>query len=355
MSSKSRSPRFGVIAALLAILVAGLLPGTSAAQDAGGGGDQAASPSPGPWSFAPTSSQSGPGRNWYILDLQPGQALRDSVAIANTTTAPISFAIYSADAYNTPNGGQFAIRSATDAKKGVSKWVTLATDAYTVQPGRRVVIPFEIKVPDDAGPGDHAGAIAAMDVNPEGQTQSSGVKLDIMRVLGIRLYVRVAGPVSEKVGISDTKITTHAPPLGVGGSKSGTVSYKVTNTGNATISPKVHATVSGGLGGPDPRLPVHVVHGLLPGNSVVFRDSWKGLPVIGPVTVKVAAADGDAHASAESVAWIVPWPLLLLLGMLLAAAVVLLVRRRRRRRDRRTHPSGPPAGEVARQAEPVNA
>lgn len=346
--------------ALLILLVAALLPSPGAAQEAGGDGggsaapEGSAAPAPGPWSFTPTSPQSGPGRNWFILDMQPGQVLRDSVAIANTTEEPISFAIYTADAYNAANGGTFAIKTATDPKKGAASWMTLATDAYTVQPGRKVVVPFEIAVPEGAESGDHVAAIAAMNINPEGTTQSGGVSLDIKRVVGIRVYIRVAGPVSPELEVDRLKVTTDAPPLGIGGDPSGTLSYRLTNTGNTTLSPTAVAKISGGLGGPDVTRKAPKVRQLLPGNSIVVRDTWKGLPVMGPVTVKVTAASpaDDVRATASTTTWIVPWPLLVLLAVVLITAVALLARRRKRRKQARRAAAPPPAV-AEREPEPV--
>jgi len=330
-----RSHRTGALLALLLVLAAALAPTTSAAQE-GGESDTTSTttPAPGPWSFSPTSPQSGPGRNWFILDMQPGQVLRDSVAVSNTTTEPLSFAIYTANAFNTENGGTFSIKPATEPKEDSAKWVSLATDAYTVQPGRKVVIPFEIAVPEDAESGDHVAAIAAMNINPEGTTQSGGVSLDIKRIVGIRLYIRVAGPVSPELEVDRLEVSTDAPRFGIGGDPAGTLSYRVTNTGNTTLSPTSVAKISGGLGGPDLTLKAKKVRELLPGNSVVVKQSWKGLPIIGPVTVKVTAASkaDDVSASAESTSWIVPWPLLIFLSIVLTVVVALLVRRRKRRK-----------------------
>ncbi|WP_421119600.1 WxL protein peptidoglycan domain-containing protein [Aquihabitans daechungensis] len=352
----ARSRWHGGLIALLILLIAVLTPAPGAAQEGTEAPEapEAAPPAPGPWSFTPTSPQQGPGRNWFILDMQPGQTLRDSVAIANTTTEPLSFAIYTANAYNAENGGAFAIRSATEEKEGVATWVSLATDAYTVQPGRKVVVPFEISVPEDAGSGDHVAAIAAMDINPEGTTESGGVKLDIKRIVGVRLYIRVAGPMSPELDVDQLSVTTDAPRFGVGGDPSGTIRYRVTNTGNTTLAPKATATISGGLGGPDVELDATAVRELLPGNSVIVEDTWEGLPVAGPLTARVEAtapAD-DVRATAEVTEWIVPWPLIVALVLLLIVAVGLLARRRKRRRAQAPPSAAAPA--TAREPETVS-
>lgn len=345
------TPRRWLIGLLLALIVAIAVPATTQAQEDPTAPAPDVAPGNGAWNFVPTSAQGGPGRNWFIFEVQPGQVLRDSVAIQNTSPEPISFAFYPADAYNTENGGQFAIRSSTDPKRGVARWVTLATDAYTVQPGRQVVIPFEVTVPDDAAPGDHVGAIAAMNINPEGQTQSGGVQLDVKRIIGVRIYLDVAGQTSPGLEIDEVRITTDAPAFGIGGDPKGRVSYRVTNTGNTTLSPEVKASVSGGLGGPDEDLGDELLDDLLPGNSVVLTDRWEGLPIAGPVTVSVTARDGDVSAAAEEAAWIVPWPLIVVLILALAALVWLLARRRRRRRADRS--AGPSSASKAQ--EPVGA
>lgn len=341
------------LGALVAVGLSLLVPSSGAAQDGVATGDPAEQTANGPWNLAPTTPQDGPGRNWFILDMQPGQVLRDSVALSNTSDEAISFAVYPADAYNTANSGQFAIRAASDPQEDVATWVTLGTDAYTVQPGRRVVIPFEVAVPEDAAPGDHVGAIAAMNVNPEGTTESGGVQIDIMRIIGVRLYVNVAGPTDPKLSIDDVSVATDAPAFGFGGSQSGTVTYTVTNDGNVRLTPTAEASVSGGLGGPDETLRSGELAELLPGNSLTVTDEWEGLPVIGPLTVKVTATGGDeVTASSESVTWIVPWALLVLLALLLAAVVVVATWRRRRAREEEP-PAGGSSSSGSREPEPA--
>lgn len=318
MTPRSRSGLLGAFAVVLALATT---IGVAGAQD------------PPSWSFEPTNPQSGPGRNWFVLELQPGQVLSDSVTLTNPLDRPLSFQIYAADAFNTPSGGAFAIQEPEAPRKDIASWITLSTDAYTVQPKQQVVIPFEIRVPANAEAGDHIGGIAAKNVNPESVTTSGGVEVDIKRIVGARVYARVAGPLIPSLRVEDVRVTTDAPIIPFIGDERGTVTYTVRNTGNVRISPTAEVEVTGPFGQQLLGPLTTELQELLPGSSQVVTETFEQLPVLGPLTARVTATGPDAAASGEATRWVVPW---LLIAILIAVIVLVIWRRRRRRRRRAT-------------------
>jgi hypothetical protein len=296
---------------------------------------QTPAPADGPgqtWSFAPTRGGTGPGRNWFILELQPGQVLRDSVTLSNYTDRPISFSLYPADAFNSANAGDFTIRAPEEPRTGVARWVTLAVEAYTAQPGEQVTIPFEVRVPTDASPGDHIGAVAATTVNPETTSRSAGVAIDVMRTIGARLYLRVAGALQPGLRVDDVTVDVDAPLLPPFGDRQATVRYRVSNPGNIRVSARASIRVTGPFGQTlFERRQIEITE-LLPGNSLTLTEEIDGLPFMGPIEVEVEVEGPDAEARESTTTWLIPW---LLVAVAFTVLVGLLAwwRQRRRRRQ----------------------
>lgn len=286
------------------------------------------------WSFEPTNPQSGPGRNWFVLDVQPGQVLRDSVTLSNPLDQPLSFQIYAADAYNTAKGGAFTIRDPEEPKEDLANWVTLGTDAYTVPPRQEVVIPFEIRVPENAEPGDHVGGIAAKNVNPESTVNQGGVQVDIKRVVGTRVYARVAGPLVPALRVDDVNVDANASFLPTGGGD-GEVTYTVTNAGNVRLSPTATVKIKGPFGQDLYESTGTELQELLPGSSQTVTEPFDEVPLAGPVYADVRAEAPDVVASAKATTWIIPWFALAVVAVLML--LLILWRRRRRRQRQPTH------------------
>lgn len=120
----------------------------------------------GSWSVQPVSSAVA-ARPYFHVSADRGQTIEDSVVVVNKTDEPLTFRLYAADAYNTARDGGFAVRTPGERMRGVGAWAEPAKDRVTV-PGRKsVTVPFTIRVPADAEPGDHPGAIVALDERVE--------------------------------------------------------------------------------------------------------------------------------------------------------------------------------------------
>jgi hypothetical protein len=330
--------RRGLLAAFLLCLTL-LTTGTAGAQD------------PPSWSLEPTNPGAGPGRNWFVLDVQPGQILRDSVTLRNPLERPLSFQLYAADAYNTPEGGAFTIREPEDPGEDITSWITLATDAYTVQPGEQITIPFEIRVPENAEPGDHVGGVAAKNVNPESTATSGGVTVDIKRVVGARVYARVAGPLVPSLRVEAVRVSADAPLLPTGGGR-GDVTYTVTNTGNVRLSPTAAVKVTGGFGQELFASAGTQLQELLPGSSQTVTEPFDELPIVGPVYAEVEVEAPDVKASAQATMWVIPWMLIAVIVIVIIAAWWWLHRRHGARARSRSAPERDQADELVPQSTP---
>ncbi|MGW2698977.1 WxL protein peptidoglycan domain-containing protein [Streptomyces sp. NPDC001340] len=283
----------------------------------------------GSWSVYPVASEVA-ARPYFYLSADPGQTLTDKVAVANKTGRPLTFRLYAADAYNTARDGGFAVRTLKERMRGVGAWARPATSRVTVPGHRTVTVPFTLRLPRGAEPGDHPGAIVALDerVDPG----SGRLALGVQRAVGARVYLRVGGPTLSAISVEQVHISHHQPLVPGFGDSTATIGYTLRNTGNVTLDPKVELKARGLFGRTllDRDL-TGVPSELLPGQRVRLTETWHGAPQLdwGDITLTASAPDTRQSASASFFA--LPW---LLAGLVFVAGVVtgvLLVRARRAR------------------------
>ncbi|MET7679842.1 DUF916 domain-containing protein [Streptomyces sp. NPDC005423] len=292
----------------------------------------------GSWSVYPAASRIA-ARPYFYLSADPGQTIRDKVVLANKTAKPLTFRLYAADAYNTARDGGFAVRTIKERMRGVGAWATPARSRVTVPAHRSVTVPFTLRLPEGAEPGDHPGALVALDerIDPG----SGSLALGVRRAVGARVYLRVSGPTLPALAVEHVRVVHHQPLVPGTGDSVATISYTLHNTGNVTVDPKVTLKAEGLFGRTLlsrglTRIPAE----LLPGQRVRLSEPWRGAPQLdwGDVTL-TASAQGTKESSSASF-FALPW---LAAVVLLAAAGVggtLAVRAFRARRAR-AHPSVP--------------
>ncbi|MES4887719.1 DUF916 domain-containing protein [Streptomyces sp. NPDC096012] len=285
----------------------------------------------GSWSVYPVASQVA-ARPYFYLSADPGQTLTDRVAVQNKTGRPLTFRLYAADAYNTARDGGFAVRSAGERMHGVGVWAKPAKSRITVPGHRTVTVPFTLRVPAGAGPGDHPGAVVALDerVDPG----SGRLALGVRRAVGARVYLRVGGPTLPALSVGQLRISHHQPLVPGLGDSTATISYTLRNTGNVTLRPKVELTARGLFGRTLlSRDLTRVPAELLPGQRVRLTEAWPGAPQLDRAEVTLTAHAPGTRQSASAAFLALPW---LLVTLVSAAAVAggLLVRARRGRARR---------------------
>ncbi|WP_327314968.1 WxL protein peptidoglycan domain-containing protein [Streptomyces sp. NBC_01235] len=286
----------------------------------------------GSWSVYPASSAVA-ARPYFYVYADPGQTIEDKVVVANKTDEPLTFRLYAADAYNTARDGGFAVKSLGEKMRGVGAWAVLPKDRVTVPGGKTVTVPFSIKVPEGAEPGDHPGAIVALDERVD--KGDGGVALGVQRAVGARVHLQVGGPTVPALAVENVHISHHQPLIPGLGDSTATISYTLHNTGNVTLEPKVQLKASGLFGRTLltrdlKKLPSQ----LLPGQRVRLTERWSAAPQLDWTDVKLTASATNTKESATASFVAVPW---LVAGVVVAAIAIgvwLLIRRRRR-------PAGP--------------
>jgi hypothetical protein len=292
------------------------------------------------WGVRTAANDQGTDRQNFGYEIDPGAAVADALVVANHDAVPLDLALYGADGFTTESGQLDVVTQDTESV-ALGAWIDFQTESVTVPAGESVEVPFTVTVPDNATPGDYAGAVITSLGQP---SQEQGLSVD--RRLGIRIHLRVGGTLAPALTVADMRVdyAGSANPFAPGDA---TVTYTLENTGNARLTAGQKVTVAGAFGMlPADATKLKAVPELLPGESWevttrvagVVPTFWLSAKTV--VTLQSASSDETdekiANVEASATTWAVPWALLVLL--LVAAAIVvatvLIVRRRRRNRKR---------------------
>ncbi|MDK0519373.1 DUF916 domain-containing protein [Streptomyces sp. ML-6] len=284
----------------------------------------------GNWSVYPATTRAGQ-RPYFFLSADPGATLTDQVTVTNRTDRPRTFRLYAADAYNTARDGGFAVRSRDEKQRSIGAWARPGRDRITVRAHGSVTVPVTLTVPEDAEPGDHPGALVALDehVDPAG---GGAVAVGIRQAVGARIHLRVNGPTMPALSVDDIRIE-HTRPLvpGTGRSRA-VISYTLRNRGNVTLAPKVALRAEGLFGRTLLARDLEKVPSeLLPRQEVRLTERWDGAPQLEWGEVRLTATARDTRGSATATYFAVPWAVAGALLVAVGAAAALWLRARRRR------------------------
>ncbi|NEB04393.1 DUF916 domain-containing protein [Streptomyces sp. SID13726] len=283
----------------------------------------------GSWSVYPAASQIA-ARPYFYLSVDPGQSIDDKVVVTNKTAEPLTFRLYAADAYNTARDGGFAVRTAAEKQRGVGAWAKPAKSRVTVPAHGKVTVPFTLTVPEGAEPGDHPGALVALDERID--KGDGAVALGVQRAVAARIYLRVGGPTLPAITVEDVRVSHHQPLVPGLGDSGATISYTLRNTGNVTLNPKVELRATGLFGRTLLSRELARIPGeLLPGQRVRLTEPWRGSPQLDWGDVKLTASAQDTRESASASFFALPWLVAVVLGAGAAAGTVLFIRARRAR------------------------
>jgi hypothetical protein len=292
------------------------------------------------WGVRTAANDQGSDRQNFGYEIEPGEKVDDAFVISNHDVLPLDLALYGADGFTT-EAGQLDVVTQDTESVALGAWIDFAADSVTVPAGESVEVPFTVDVPENAEPGDYAGAVITSLGQP---SQEQGLSVD--RRLGIRIHLRVGGTLAPALTVADMHVD-YSGTLNPFGTGEATVSYTLQNTGNARLTAGQKISIAGAFGMlPAEAHDVAVAPELLPGESWtvtarvpgVVPTFWLSAKTV--VTLESASNEtGDASipsVEAEATTWAVPWALLVLVLLVAAVVVatVLVTRRVRRNRKR---------------------
>jgi len=284
------------------------------------------------WALSPFGSLDPrqPGdRPFFSYEAAAGAELKDSAILFNYSNVPLTFRVYPTDAFNNANGG-FDLLRGDKAPKEVGAWITLPQETLTLPAKTQASFEFTVRIPQNANPGDHAGAILAS--SPTQGTGPDGKVLNLDRRTGSRVYIRVAGPLAPELAITEVK-TTYRPSLNPFSGKND-VSYRVENQGNVRLAGKHRVSVSAPFGLFGQSTKYIDLPELLPGQGVTLQESFRGSPAsfLNFATAKVDPGDVEGKTlgveSRRAATMAIPWTIV---AVVLIAYLVRYARRAYRR------------------------
>ena len=310
------------------------------------------------FSVEPTAPEGTGQRPWFVYSLQPGQIFQDSVDIKNFSDNELTLLLYSSDGITIPGGGGFAPLREDQTPTGAGTWVTLPVDQITLGPREGATVPFQIEIPVDAEPGDHAAVIVASD--PEGSVgdpdSDSPLTITVRNRVGSRIYVRVAGPLEPSIRVDDITIE-HGRAINPLTDGTATIRYTVSNTGNIRLSEDIQVKIKGLFGRTVATLEPRTFPDVLPGGVIVVTEIVTGLNAWEPLSAEVSAVAREVSTSRSRTFYPIPWPsvILILLAIVLFAAWLWVRRHPRDNEPEETSGDDPAAGPGAGPREPVEA
>jgi hypothetical protein len=305
-------------------LIAGVLTVASMA----GGVRPASAAGNGLYSVFPAHIAGNSARPYFNYLVNPSSTVKDAVTVTNYTAQAVAFKLYSTDAVNTQNGGDFAYNSPDAPKHSVGAWVQLSAAGFTLPAHTLANVPFSLNVPAGMTPGDYAGGIVLQTLNPTVEKRGA-LTFDLYQNVGTRIYVRIAGPLHPSVSITHLSISTHGWAGLVGGPVNADVTYTLTNTGNKILNPTARLSVSP-LVGSTVNIPPRLIPSLLPHNSATITYLVKNQEALLKISADLKVTSGAGTITASTTAWVIPW--LLILALVLLGLFFWWWRRRRRRR-----------------------
>lgn len=129
----------------------------------------------------------------FIFELKPGGKTDDYVYVKNASDVPLKFNLYGSDGTQS-NKGSFALKTKTEPKGNVGKWITFDEPELTLLPGETQKIKFTIAIPSDAKEGSYSGGISAEKSRPDAGNPNI--------IIAVRIALRV-----------DVKVTSTPQPI----------------------------------------------------------------------------------------------------------------------------------------------
>ena len=221
-------------------LRAGLVPAGAAALALAlgliGAGNASASPAPGAFAVRPAefSAADPTTRDYFKLKLSPGQAEARSVIVTNSGRVPVRLLVYPVDGLTgITSGVVYANRGAP--LRATGRWVDAHVGRLTVGPHRKATIPFSVRVPASAAPGDHLAGLAFQNADPRTSTSRFRIVQVIREVVGV--LVRVPGRGHAELQLGAPRLAE--PPAGSAGS----LVVPIGNAGGRLCKPRLRLYV----------------------------------------------------------------------------------------------------------------
>lgn len=269
---------------ILVVACAAVLAGTSAAavaQTAPTGGFGAAPAHPDPADLAT--------RAYFKPVLSAGGTTTDELEVSSSSDTPRQLLIYPVDGLTGQTSGAVYANRDNRAKKA-GTWVTPSITALSLAPHAQQLVPFTVRVPADASPGDHLAGLAVEDANPTRSPGQFSVTEVFRTVVGVDITVPGPAEPSLRLGALGLK----ALP----GTSVAALSIHIGDNGRKLIKPLLHVAMRGPNG--YRRTVTRNLDTILPGDTIAYPFLWPDGLGRGSYHVVVRASGAPASVTAAA-------------------------------------------------------
>jgi hypothetical protein len=262
--------------------------------------------------------------------VEPGQIFEGKLKVTNESNIDKKFFVYLKDfKAGDENGSPVIIAPGSEEGYYLASWIDITSVGIDFKAGEEKLIPYSVKIPDDAGPGGYFGGVYFGTEPPklslDGGDQGAG--MSVAQQAGCLLLLRVKGEVYEEAFIREftTDKKYYSAPFDVN------FSVRVENKGNVHIKPYGAIRITDMFGREKKSVMINSERGnVLPKSIRRFTGDWGGKYGFGKYTVELGLTYGQSEKSggqgmqsmvAYQSFWIIPWKII---GPFLIAILVLL-------------------------------
>jgi hypothetical protein len=175
-------------------------------------------------------SQLAPHSHYYLLNMKPGDVLKQTVVLHNDNDHSIDVRVDGVDGFTSDATGA-SYNTPYQHPKRAGRWIVVSSPEITLRAGEARNVDFTVQVPRDAAPGQYLGALgmyvpltttSTTGAGQKGQA-TFGITLQGERVIAVEVVV--PGPASAHLQVNS--VTPVAAPSGL------RLNVGLANTGNA--------------------------------------------------------------------------------------------------------------------------
>ena len=224
---------------------------------------------------------------YFKPTVKPGETFTDDVMVTNTGDAPIDLAVSPVDGLTAETSGA-VYGNRQDPVKKTGAWVVPASGTVTVAPHSEVAVPFTVKVPKDAGAGDHLAGLAFEDVHQASAGSNFAVTQVVRSVMGVQVIV--PGPGAFAVHVDGATLQS------LPGTSAASVVVTLGNSGARLGKPGLSVALTG----PDgyQKTVSRTLDTILPGDTIAFPLAWPDVLKQGDYSITATATASGAPAPA---------------------------------------------------------
>lgn len=147
---------------------------------------------------------------YFVFAGRPGTTIHGRIRVINVGTTAGRTSLYAVDATTGQTSGA-VYRSRQEARRDVGGWIRLGKGAVELGPGQSRVVPFSVRVPGGASPGQHLGGIVAQRSTSSssataGKGKQNTFKVKVQELSVVAVQVNLPGRQHVKMTLTGIKV-----------------------------------------------------------------------------------------------------------------------------------------------------